>query len=125
GAGNANGYDGAGFLTGGNYSFNSGAAGSPLSLTPAANNYYSDYYTVNQTAPITFTYSSPQGDLTGTLYLTDLSMSSYPGTKGAFVRGVITITGGSLVAAVGRSSVTVSFLFILNGNINSLIGNST
>lgn len=115
-SGSASGNNGANLYTSGTYAFTS-ATSTPLTLTSLGNGNFS----VNQTGAINFTYSSPQGTLVGTLSLASVARV-YPPPNTAVATGTITLTGGSLMSAVGATSVPISLTFALGGDITSLVG---
>jgi len=122
GSGSASGNNGVDLYTSGVYSFNSSTQ-APLTLTSLGNGNFS----VNQTGTINFTYSSPQGNLVGTLNLASVSaVVSPPGPPNtAVATGTIILTGGSLLGAVGADSVPVTLTFALGGDIDSLVGTTS
>jgi len=61
-----------------------------------------------QSGPIAFQYTSPQGNLTGTLTLTSLEQGN--GSSTATLAGELEITGGSLAAALSSTQGEASLL---------------
>jgi hypothetical protein len=117
GAGSASGVAGP-FSTSGTYLLTS-ASKTAFMLSANADG----TFTVNQTAPVNFTYSSPQGDLTGTLQF--LSVAMVPGSSNsATLLGTFTITGGSLASRVGVGTAPVSIHLSIYTALGTLIGNN-
>lgn len=65
-------------------------------------------FSATQNQPIAFQYTSPQGDLTGTLTLTSLEQGN--GSSTATLSGELAISGGSMAAALSSTQGEASFL---------------
>lgn len=116
-AGSASGVAGS-FSTSGSYLLTSSAQ---LAFTLTAN--ADGSFSVSQSAPINFLYTSAQGNLTGTLQFVSVSM--VPGsTNSATMVGVFTVTGGSLASAVGMPTAPVTVHLSVANSLGLLIGNT-
>lgn len=104
------------FSTSGTYLITSPSK-TAFTLTPNA----SGGFSVSQAAPLSFVYTSPQGNLTGTLEFVSVAM--VPGsTNSATLVGTFTLTGGSLASAFGVATAPVTASLSVANSLGTLIG---
>lgn len=84
-------------------------------------------YTVNQAAPVAFSYTSSGGSLTGTLEFLDATNSAVnsSGVSIVMLVGTLTVTGGSLAADLPASTSMVLQLSQYNSLASLLNGTGT
>ncbi len=113
GSGSASGAGGAA-STGGSYTIYSSVQ-VPMTLSANADGTYS----VNQSSDLNFSYSSPQGTLTGVITLFECAMVSGSNNT-ATATGTMTNLGGSFASAFGTSA-DVNLVFALGANLSTLV----
>ncbi|MGH9477041.1 MAG: post-COAP-1 domain-containing protein [Terriglobales bacterium] len=78
-------------------------------------------FTVTQSQPLQFRYSSPEGDLSGTLTFTSLEQGN--GSTSGDLSGELQLTGGSLASSLSSNLGSVSLLVPLGAQLAQIAAN--